>query len=138
MAKAIGDSSFFKRLFTESDPNRAVAIDEIGILKAYGYTILLPFSVLYCVLGTSFKRDLRNLNNYNSFIRNYPITLVCMETTWGQNINKLMNHRFGSVATPTLADMEVRTIIMNDADIDFLLTYEKNKYADLYQQVQSF
>lgn len=138
MAKAIGDCSFFKRLFTESDPSRDEAIDEIGILKAFGYTILLPYPVLYCVMGTRFKKDLRNINNYNSFISNYPISLVCSESSWGKNINMLMSHGYGSVATPTLADMEVRTIILNDPEIDFLLTYEKNKYADLYQQVQSF
>lgn len=138
MAKAIGDCSFYRRLFTEGTIGRQTAVTELQIVHSYGYEILLPYSVLYCIVGTSFKRNANNPTIYNQLKVRYSLTLVQSEQNWPENINSLFNHDFGKIATPTLADMEVRTFIKNDPDITFLLSYDKEKYADLFHQIQTF
>lgn len=138
MSKAIGDYSFYKKLFTEGEINRENAISELQIVFEYDYEILLPVSVLYCVVGTKFKRNPRNPQIYRYFQQRYGLRLVDSESAWSHNIDHILQHNYTNIATPTLADMEVRTIIQNDQNIKFLLTYQKEKYADLFQQVQTF
>lgn len=138
MAKAIGDCSFYRRLFTEGAIDRQTTVTELQIVHSYGYEILLPYSVLYCVIGTSFKRNVNNLVIFSQVKVKYGLTLVQSEKDWSKNIDILFNHSYGQIATPTLADMEVRTFIKNDPEISFLLTYDKEKYADLFYQIQTF
>ncbi len=138
MSKAIGDYSFYKKLFIEGEIGRENAISELQIVHEYNYEILLPISVLYCVVGTRFKRNPRNPQIYRYFQKVYGLRLVDSESTWSRNINNLFQHNYANIATPTLADMEVRNIIHNDPEIKFLLTYQKEKYIDLFQQVQTF
>ena len=138
MVKAIGDCSFYRRLFTKDSDVRRTAFTELQIVHAYGYDLLLPYSVLYCILGTSFKRNASNPSIYNKIKVKYDLTIVQSEKDWSKNIESLFNHSYGQIATPTLADMEVRTLIVNDPEIRFLLSYEKEKYADLFHQIQTF
>lgn len=138
MAKAIGDCSFYRRLFTEGAIDRQIAITELRIVHSYDYEILLPYSVLYCVVGTSFKRNPNNPAIFNRLKAKYGLTLVQSQKDWPENISSLFNHSYGQIATPTLADMEVRTLIMNDPEITFLLSYDREKYADLFHQIQTF
>lgn len=138
MAKAIGDCSFYRRLFENGSIGRLETITELQIVHAYNYEILLPYSVLYCVVGTSFKRNHNNPETYNTFVKKYGLKLVECEQMWARNIDRLFQRNYGQIATPTLADMEVRSLIKRDMDIEFLLTYEKLKYADLFHQIQTF
>lgn len=138
MAKAIGDSSFYRRLFTEGSIGRQTAVTELQIVHAYGYDILLPYSVLYCIIGTGFKRNVKNPAFFNKLKEKYGLILVLAEEDWQNNIDSLFNRTYGQIATLTLSDMEVRTFIKNDPDITFLLSYNKEKYADLFHQIQTF
>lgn len=138
MAKAIGDCSFYRRLFTEGAIDRQTAVTELQIVHSYGYEILLPYSVLYCIIGTSFKRNANNPTIFNQLKVKYGLTLVQSEKDWSENIDTLFNHSYGQIATPTLADMEVRTFIKRDSEISFLLSYDKEKYADFFPQIQTF
>lgn len=138
MAKAIGDCSFYKRLFTQGAQGRETAVTELLIVHSYNYDILLPISVLYCIVGTRFKRNSNNPALYNSLVNKYNLVLVDSEHSWLQCVDNLFQHSYGQIATPTLADLEVRSLIQSDSDIEYLLTYQKEKYSDLFHQVQTF
>lgn len=138
MAKAIGDCSFYKRLFTQGEQGREIALTELQIVHAYNHDILLPISVLYCIVGTRFKRNNNNPALYNSLVNKYNLVLVDSEHSWPQCVDSLFQHSYGQIATPTLADLEVRSLIQSDSDIEYLLTYQKEKYSDLFHQVQTF
>lgn len=138
MDKAIGDFSFFRRLFTENEPDRDVAVTELQIVHSYNYEILLPIAVLYCVVGTGFKRNPNNPEILKKIVKKYGLVLIDDESSWLKSIDSLFQHTYGQVATPMLVDMEVRSLIQKNSDISFLLTYQKEKYADLFHQIHTF
>lgn len=138
MDKAIGDCSFFRRLFTENGLDRDVAVTELQIVHSYNYEILLPITVLYCVVGTGFKRNPKNPLILKTIVKKYGLVLIDDEISWPQSIDSMFQHTYGQIATPMLADMEVRSLIQKNSEITFLLTYQKEKYADLFHQIQTF
>jgi len=138
MAKAIIDYSFFKSLFDPDERNKADAVIELKIVNSYKYEILLPISVLYCTMNTRFKRKSYTLETLKELLLEYKLILINKEKCWSQSIDDIFQHNYGQIATPTLSEMEVRSIIQDDKEIDFLLTYKREKYSDLFKQVKTF